>query len=156
MKKNSLLVKFEILWWIFTFILLVGILYPILPYWNSYSFLITNIIYIIVFITITRYVFLLRYTFLAHKQVLKLVFIFLSVPFVFYLIQALNNFQTSLDNYGIAAMLGTASDATTTESIGSYIYSEMLLFGVGSIVSAIIFPFRLALSIWRIRNRGNV
>ena len=155
MKKNSLLVKFEILWWIFTLVLLIGILYPILPYLNSYTFLFTNLIYIIVFITITRYIFFLRHTFLAHKEILKLVFIFLSVPFVFYLIQALNTFQTFLDNYGIAAVLGTVPEAAT-KSMASYVYSEMLLFGVGSIVSAIIFPFRLALSIWRTRNKRGV
>ena len=39
-------------------------------------------------------------------------------------------------------------------SMINYVRSEMILFGVGSIVSAAAFAFRLILSVWRMRNRG--
>jgi hypothetical protein len=38
----------------------------------------------------------------------------------------------------------------------NYIRSEMLLFGVAGIISSVIFPFRMLMSVWRYRNQGRV
>ncbi|MFN7118078.1 MAG: hypothetical protein ACK4TA_14855, partial [Saprospiraceae bacterium] len=103
--------------------------------------------------TLSRYIFLLPYTFLANRQRLKVALIFLCIPVVFLLIQELNRFQTYLDYNGLEVLLGNFS-TQPEESLINYTYNEMLLFGVGSVVSGIVFPFRLTLSIWRRRNRG--
>lgn len=150
---TSLLLRLELIWWAVTILVLFGVLLPFRAYWQSYPFFWSNTIYILTFITLTRYIFLLPYTLLAHRQTLKVILFFLCIPLVFLLIQELNRFQTFLDYNGLEALLGNTG-INTADSLLSYTYSEMLLFGVGSIVSGIIFPIRLLFSVWLKRNRG--
>ena len=152
----NLLLRLEFTWWAVTLLLAVGILLPLRAYWNTYSFLWSNIIFILTFVTIARYIFLLPYTFLAHREGLKVSLFFLCIPVIFLLIQELNQFQIFLDYTGREAILGGHSAQKIDNRLINYTYSEMLLFSVGSIISAIIFPFRLLLSVWRKRNRGTV
>jgi len=152
---TALIIRLEIIWWIVTAIIIAGVLFPLRNYLGDYPFLLTNILYIIVFITLTRYTFLLRFTLLAYRQTLKIVLIFLCIPLVFFLVQELNSFQTYLDYNGAEALLGE-TNFEISDSIVRYTYNEMLLFGVGSIISGVVFPFRLVLSVWRGRNRGTV
>ena len=70
-REQSLHFRLEIIWWIFTLILAAGILYPILREVDDYPFLVINIIFVIVFVTFTRYIFLLKHTFLAKQQLIK-------------------------------------------------------------------------------------
>jgi hypothetical protein len=42
------------------------------------------------------------------------------------------------------------------DSMIAYIRNQMFFFGMGSILSCVLLPFRLILSIWRGRNRGTV
>ena len=114
-----------------------------------------NIIFIIVFITFTRYIFLLKHTFLAKQQVIKIAFVLISVPIVFILIHQINLFQTFLDEYGIEGLVGNLPFGKR-ENIAKFIRAEMLFFGVGSVISAIILTFRLVVSVWRTRNKGTV
>lgn len=152
---TSLLIRLEIIWWILTTLFILGVLLPIRAHWNTYSFLWSNSIFILVFITLTRYTFLLSYTFLANRERLKVVLFFLCIPLVFLLVQELNRFQLFLDYNGLEALLGFSAEYMNNSLI-NYTYNEMLLFSVGSIVSGIIFPLRLLLSIWRKRNVGTV
>jgi len=126
---------------------------PIRGYWETYPFFWTNVIFLVVFVTLARYIFLLPYTFLANRQRWKVILVFLCIPLVFLLVQEINRFQVYLDNYGLEALLGQPG-MNPEDSLISYTYSEMLLFGVGSVISGVIFPFRLLLSVWRRRNRG--
>ncbi|MDX1667380.1 MAG: hypothetical protein R3350_09125 [Saprospiraceae bacterium] len=154
MKESSLpLAKLELIWWIFTALLTLGVLLPILSSLSDYRFLYTNILYVVAFVTLTRYSFQLKYTFLAKRQYLKLVLAYLALPFVFYLVQELNYFQTFLDERGMDALVGELP-AGERKGMAAYIRSEMLLFGVGSIISSVVFPVRLVISYWRYRNRG--
>lgn len=142
----------ELLWWLVTLLLGALVLLPIYLNIPAYPFWWINIIYVITFVTATRYIFLLRYTFLARRFWLKFAIIFLSIPFVFYLIQELNGFQTFLDEEGIEAVVGLLP-LNQRLSMAQYVRNEMLLFGVGAIFSAILLPFRLLIAIWRVRNR---
>ena len=152
MDKKLLL---ELIWWIFTALVILLVLFPIYSTVTAYPFYLINIIYILVFITLTRYIFLLRFTFLAKPQRLKVILFFLCIPLVFYLVQELNYFQTFLDEEGPRAVVGPM-DLSQGGSMVQYIRTEMLLFGVGSIISGVVFPFRLLVSIWRLRNRNAV
>jgi hypothetical protein len=143
----------EILWWIVTGIILVVVLYPIYHNLNAYPFWKSNIVFIVSFITLTRYIFLLPHTFLARRQILKIALVFLSIPAIFLLVQELNYFQTFLDEKGIEAVVGSLP-VEERRTMVKYIRSEMLLFGVGSVISGVIFPFRMIMSVWRTRNRG--
>lgn len=97
----------------------------------------------------------MKYTFLAKKQLLKIALVFLSVPLIFNLVNNLNYFITLIDENSYAPFLGHLTDGQRVK-MEVYIRTEMLLFGVGSIISAFLLPFRLVQSVWRQRNRGTV
>lgn len=145
----------EIFWWIATFLLSLLILFPILQKTNRYPFTTINIIFVVVFVSLFRYIFLLKYTWIAKRQYVKLILIFLCIPLIFNMINNLNFFITQLDEFSSEAFLGHL-EANTRQNLETYIRSEMLLFGVGSIVTSMLFPFRLLMSIWRQRNKGTV
>jgi len=154
-QSKSLWLKMELIWWLVTAILVAAILYPILKYTDNYPFLILNIVYIIVFVTLSRYIFLLKYTVLANAQLVKVAIILLSVPIIAYLINGINFFQTYIDENGMDSFL-SPNAAFNQEQLGSFIRNELILFGVGSVIAAIVLPFRLILSLWRWKNRGTV
>ncbi len=147
--------QLELYFWLFTAVLAAGVLLPILTRLPDYPFLFVNIIYIIVAVTMTRYIFLLEHTFLAYRQRLKVVVFFLFIPLVFYLIQELNYFQTFLDEEGQEAIVGRLP-FDQRGSMLTYIRSEIILFGVAAVISTIVLGFRLLISVWRLRNRGKV
>lgn len=154
-KQSNLLLSLEAVWWVFTFIILGAVLYPILSNVDSYPFLIQNIIFIIAFITLTRHLFFLKHTFIAKQQVIKIALIFISIPFIFFLIHQLNIFQTFLDENSMDEFM-TGMNFTNKPWLIKFIRAEMIFFGVGSIITAIFFPLRMLLSIWRTKNRDSV
>ncbi len=154
-QQNSAKLRLEILWWILTTIVVIGILFPILQEVDQYPFLMLNVVFIVVFITFSRYIFLLKHTFLARQQKLKVGLVFLCIPLILYLINGINFFQTFLDEQGVESVLGAVSFEKQS-SLAGYIRNEMIFFGVGSLIAAIIMPFRLVLSVWRLRNRGTI
>lgn len=149
--RQRLMLQFELLWWIFTMAAALAVVMPIYFWAPTFPFFRDNVIFVVVFITLTRYIFFLEHSFWARRQVLKVAMIFVSVPLVFMLVQQLNTFQTFLDENGPEAVVGQMSLADTTNMIG-YVRGEVLLFSVGSIVAAVIFPFRLIVSVWRVIN----
>lgn len=151
--KNKVIL--ELIWWLFTIVIALLLLYPILSSVPSYPFFFENLIFIFVFITFTRYTFLLRHTFLANRQVLKIAWILSSVIIIFLLVQEINSFQTFLDENGWQAVIGQQK-FEQGEALKRYVYNEMLFFSVGSVLSAIILPIRLLISVWRVKNLGAV
>lgn len=154
-RSKGLYLKLEIIWWIFTIILLAGVLYPILSKLNSYPFLLINSIFVIVFVTFTRYTFLMKHTFIAKQQVLKIVLAILCLPIVLYLINGVNYFQTYIDENGLEAVVGELP-FKQQDSMISYIRSLLIFFGVGGIIATVAFAVRLIISVWQYRNRGKV
>lgn len=151
--KNTLLV--ESLWWLFTALIVAVVLYPIYREIPAYPFWWINIIAIVVFITATRYIFLLKFTPIARWQVVKAVLVLLCVPLIFNLVNNVNFFQTYLDEQGILSFMGHLSPDRIDE-LDKYIRAQMVLFGVGSIIASVILAFRLIISIWRFRNKGTI
>jgi len=154
-QKNKLALRLELIWWVFTAVVLGGVLFPIFQKINHYPFLFQNVVFIVLFITLARWIFLLKHTFFARKEMMKLVLLFLCIPVLFYLISQINSFQTYMDEEGIESILPSLT-LEEQASLGSYIRTEMVFFGVGAAVSALIFPFRMVISVWRTRNRGTV
>ncbi len=154
-REQSLHFRLEIIWWFFTIILATGVIYPVISRVENYPFLVINIIFVIVFVTFTRYIFLLKHTFLAKQQILKTGLVLISIPIIFILIYQINLFQTFLDEKGIEGLVGDLPFGKR-ENIAKYIRAEMLFFGVGSVISAIILTIRLVVSVWRLKNRGTI
>lgn len=155
-KKLVLSTQFEIIWWVFSGVLCICVLLPIyFAIQKNYPFYGINIIFIVVFITFTRWLFFLKHTFWARRERIKMVLMVLCIPVLFLLIEQLNFFQTFLDERGVESFLQNFS-LQRQSSLSTYIRTEMLFFGVGSVIVTILLPIRLLVSIWRVRNRGTV
>ena len=154
-KENTtrLIIKSELLWWAITAILLVAILFPINAYSENYPFWIANSVFILAFITFTRYIFLLNQTPLRYVQWLKVVIIILCIPLVTYMIRELHAFQLFADERGVQSIFTRLAENTQTRLV-EFTKTEMLFFGVGGILSAVVFPFRMLISFWRTYNKG--
>ena len=145
----------ELMWWVATALLCLLILFPILQKTNQYPFTWINILFVVVFVTLFRYIFSLKYTWLARRQYLKITLVFLCIPLVFNMINNVNYFVTHIDDFSYEAYLGHL-EQDVRNKLEIYIRSEMLLFGVGSAIMSALFPFRLLISVWRQRNKGTV
>lgn len=138
----------ELVWWAISLIVAVLVVGPIYLQLGEYPFLWDNVIFIIAFITFSRLIFLLKYSLIADKRNLKVGIIFLCVIMAFLLIQKLNGFQLFLDEDRMTPLLEDLA-MEDRKSMYSYIKTQMMFFGVGSVISCILLPFRLVLSIWR-------
>lgn len=152
--QNSIL-QFELLWWLITALVLAAILLPIYFNIGNFPFYGLNVLVVVTFITLARYLFLLPHTFLARREGLKVAIVFLCIPLIFIIVQELNKFQTYIDEQGVEMLVGKRP-ADKQMQWGYYIQNEILLFGVGAVITSVILPFRLILSVWRGRNRGTV
>lgn len=155
-QQQSLFIKLEVLWWLITLTVVSGVLYPIYSkVGNNYPFYFANILFIVVFITFTRLIFLLKFSFLANWEKIKIALITITPILLFFLVNELNFFQTFLDEKGVENFLAKMS-IPEMETMRKYITAEMLLFGVGSLIASVVLPIRLLISVWRARNRGTV
>ena len=143
------------IWWLITAVIVVILMTPIFTkIENGYPFYIPNIVFIIVFITFTRYIFLLKYTLFSHNAWVKFFFVFLPIPLFFYFIDAMYEFQRFLDEEGLVSIMDKLS-AGNQYSLAKYIKYEMILFGSGAIITLILFPLRMIVSIWRGKESRN-
>lgn len=142
----------ELIWWIFTILVCFLVLSPIVFSTSGYHFLRVNILFVVAFITITRYVFLLPHTFLDKLTWLKVILVLTSPIVIFLLVQEVIRFHVFIEENGWEAVFSSPTSAKL-DRFNSYVYSEMLLFGVGSVISAVLLPFRMIVSVWRERKK---
>jgi hypothetical protein len=154
-KTNKHKIIVEVIWWIFTFILAIIVLLPIYISVPLFPFYYQNILLIICFVTFTRYIFLLPTTLIARKKWIKVFIIAVSAILFFVLTTALGDFRNFLDEEGLQTLVGHLHVQEQSRMM-HYMKSEMVFFGVGSILSGIVLPFRMIISLWRVRNRGTV
>lgn len=154
-KEKSLKLKLELLWWGVTALIAAGVLFPLREILGSYPFLISNLLGIVFFLTFTRYIFQLQHSFIGKSQVIKMILLLLCMPIFFYFIGSINDFQTTLDENGLEAILGPEPIANKIK-LGSYTRTEFIFFAVGSVIATVVFAIRLIISIWRYRNKGTI
>ena len=146
----------ELIWWLITAIVVFLLMLPIYTSIGSqYPYYIPNIFFIVTFITFTRYMFLLKYTFFSHLTWIKVILVFLPIPLFFYAMDALYDFQRFLDEEGVVSILGDLN-SDDQYKLAKYIQYQKLFFGAGTIVTLILLPFRMVVSMWRVKNRGTV
>jgi len=145
----------ELLWWIFTLIVIVIVLIPIRENAPTFPFFFQNALLIAVFITFTRYIFFLPITFLARLKWIKVAIIAGATIFFFVLTTALSDFRNFMDEKGLQTLVDHLQ-VTRQTSLINYIKNEMIFFGVGSIITGILLPIRMIISLWRMRNKGTV
>lgn len=145
----------EIIWWAVTAVIVAAILFPIWQNVNNYPVYWQNIMFIILFVTLTRYIFLLKYTFLSHIQWLKVLLVLIIMPCFFFLLEHHNAFQKDLDNIGMEYVTqGVAYEKAV--KLGGYIKSQFTFFSVGTLIAVMVFPIRMIISVWRLHNKGTV
>ncbi len=148
----------EFVWILVTGIICFAVIYPICSKIEHYPFLLENVIFIVVLLTALRHIFLLKYTLIAEKNLIKVVVIFLCIPIGAYIIQAINLFQTSLDNLDDIGWekLMSGLSKTKQNELFQYIRTEMTLFGTGALLSLFFLVIRMIISVWTYRNKGKV
>lgn len=156
-KQSALLQswKIEIVALLFTGVLLLLIMLPILRNVPDFPFMTYNICTIVVFFTLIRYLFLLRFTPFARFAPLKASLIFLSIPLLVFLIDGLAEFQFQLDEEGTYSMVSHL-DISKQLPLSRYIRAEMVFFATGAIISGLLLPIRMIVSLWRVINRNTV
>ena len=152
-RQEKLTLLLEIIWWILTALAAFVVLLPIRRVMYDWPFQNWNVVFIVVLVTFSRYIFLLKHTFLARRQVLKVGIILALFPGTFWLVSGLNQFLSFIEERTWDPLTGHLPLAER-ESIQDYIWSEMLFFGTGSIITAVILAVRLFISIWTLHNRG--
>lgn len=158
-QRNKQILSLELVWWIVTVIVAFLVVRPILNNFTEFKFIWLNIYFVALFITYARHIFLLPYTFLANNEKVKVFLIFFAIPLVFFTTQMVWEFQNYVDNGGHDSMfdyLKTSLSDADRKGLYNYIHTEMLFFGVGSIIVGVLLPLRMVLSIWRGRNRGTI
>lgn len=148
-------IKVEIIWWLLTVAATVLVLSPIWLKVPAYPFYWQNALFIVIFITFARYILMFRYTLIAHTKWLKVIIILSSVLFVFVLMTALQDFRNFMDERGLQTLVDDLNVYQQTRII-RYIKQEMIFFGVGSIISCVLLPMRMIVSLWRMKNSGRV
>jgi hypothetical protein len=151
-------VAMEGIWWLLTAIVAFLVVQPLWVDFKRYDFIYELILYVIVFITFARYVFFLKYTFLAYFQKMKFLLIFASIPLIFYLVQEFFEFQDFLErqNSGLQeAEIYFKDDMgfQDREDTLAYLSKVYTFFAIAAIITVIITPFRLLKSYWRVYNK---
>ncbi|HJW29192.1 MAG TPA: hypothetical protein VJ508_08055 [Saprospiraceae bacterium] len=150
MLKEKLTV--ELLWWVFTLIV-IGIV--MLPIWNdvpSFPFTIQNILLIIFFVTFTRYIFFLHLTLIARAKWIKVAIIASALLFLFITATAMIDFRNFMDEQGLQTLVDHLDVEAQTRKM-NYIKHEMIFFGVGSLITGFMLPLRMIRSLWRMWNK---
>jgi hypothetical protein len=151
MTQTALKWWLESIWWIITAVVIYAILVPVYKAMHVWPLLTWNIIFIAALVTMTRHIFLLPYTFLARKQVLKVAIILALFPITFALVNGLNIFLTYVEENTWETLTGHLP-AEQKRAIESYLWTEMIFFGIGSVIAAPALAVRLFISIWKQHN----
>lgn len=150
-QTNRLKLRLELLWWCFTAILAGAVLAPIWLNGVDYPFYGMNAVYIVLFVTFARYIFLLKHTWLARRTWVKVGLIALSAILVFVLIGTLGDFNNYLDEKGLQTLVDHLP-LKKRLPLMHYIQSQLIFFGVGSVICAVMMPIRMIISVWRTHN----
>jgi hypothetical protein len=152
---NRHILLIEGLWILVTLLVIAIVLFPILDSAPAYPFFVQNALFIAAFITFSRYIFFLPISLIARRKWIKVAGILGSVILVFVLATALGDYRNYIDEVGLQTLVEELP-VTRQTSLVSYMKNEMVFFGVGSIITAILLTFRLIVSLWRMRNSGRV
>lgn len=148
--------QLELILWTITLVVILLVMFPI---WSvmgmDFTFHHSNVLAIFIFLTFTRLIFLLRHSYMSRSVALKIFFILVSIPLFILFVTRLNEFQTFIDENGTLALLGTYRPHDDI-SLARYMRYEYIFFVTASLITIVMMPFRMIISIWRTHNRGTV
>ncbi len=157
MDNGKLKIWMELTWWLITAVMIMVVLVYFNPLFVKKDFLVSNVIFIVVALTLSRYIFQMKHTFLADKIYIKILLIFLCIPLVFNVIERIQGFQSFVDLKGLGGFneymvpgLGWELQSQIIEIFRL----EYMFFGAWAMVAGLLFPIRLIISIWRNYNKA--
>lgn len=138
----------EIVCWIITALLGILIVLPILNNGIDFPFIDYNIFYIVVGLTIFRYLFFWDWIPFSGSKAAKIIIIFI-VPLMFFpLLEGIHTFVEYNDQEGIQSILNHLSLSKFNFFI-SYIRLEYLTFGIMSFLGSFMMALKMIRSLWR-------
>lgn len=143
----------EIVWWLLTILVTGLILLKVYESVAGYPFYFYNTLFILVFLTFSRYIFLLNQSPIIYSRKPKMFYFFLSIPLCFIIFEGFYAYQSAIDEYGAEDYFNIRPDADPGSTV-SFIHTQMVFFGVASFIAAVVMPVRMVVSIWKTRNRG--
>jgi hypothetical protein len=152
-KETSLRLGLELIWWVFTAIVVGGIFWYIDSKTKFYPFYWINGAMIVAFLTLARYTFQIKHSWFAKSQITKIVMTVLVLPLNFVLVGMISEFMLWVSNNELRPISGHLP-AAESEPFNTFIWNEMLFFGVGAVVASLAFLVRLVISLWRTHNLG--
>lgn len=153
LSKNKIIA--EILWWLFTIIILLIVLFPIWDHKIPFPFYPQNALLIILFITFSRYTLFLPISIIAKTKWLKVIIIGMTVLFTWVVSTSVSDFRNFMDEQGLQTLVEHLH-VTKQTSLMRYMKNEMIFFGTGSVISCVLLAMRMIVSLWRMRNTGKV
>jgi hypothetical protein len=147
--------NFEGLTWIFILLLTTLVMIPIyFKCQNNFPFYERNIIAIIIFLALTKYIFFLKFTPFGRVKWWRMVMIVIAIPLFFFSMDTLFNFQRFVDEEGTITFFKGSTNLADYD-FGRYIRFEYVFFSVGALVTLILLPIRMIISFWRTVNTAD-
>ncbi len=143
----------EMVWWLATVLVTSLILLKIYESIEDYPFYFYNSLFIVVFLTFTRYIFLLNQTPFVYNSKPKIFNFFISIPLCFIIFEGFYTYQSAIDEYGAVDYFNFRAGMDSYSNI-RFIHTQMMFFGVASFIAAVVMPVRMIVSIWKTKNRG--
>jgi hypothetical protein len=145
----------ELIWWVFTALVVILVMLPVWLNAPAFPFVFENILLVVLFITFSRYIFLLPLTLIARSKWVKVAIIGSSVLLLFVVATAMIDFRNFMDEEGLQTLVDDLKVHQQTR-IMRYIKQEMIFFGTASLITGVMLPFRMIVSLWRMRNSDRV
>ncbi|MGE5356861.1 MAG: hypothetical protein ACM3PT_11550 [Deltaproteobacteria bacterium] len=149
--ENKLI--FALLWFLLTGILPVLVLWPIYSNEIKFSFYFHNILIISAPVLFLRYIFFIRFTYIEMKIIPKLLLIPAGIILAIYSYYILNEFIDFYNNNGIYYSLERFT-LEKQQFLGNYLFRQFIFFSAFTIITSLIIPARMVISIWRVYNKG--
>jgi hypothetical protein len=145
---------YEPLWWAFTLVLACLILLPVYTQLPAFPYFTANFVYVVVAITLTRYLFFLKISWLRDHLLVQGGLSLLLIPLIFWMGQYFNYFITFFDEQG-PDVLTRGLDGELAGIMNSYLHAEYRFFAIWAIIAALLTPPRLLYNVW-VRYRAGV
>ena len=144
--------RLSLLWWLIGALITTTVVFPFASELMDKSVFWVNVAFGIGFVVLARTLIQLRQTLLADHFYYRLVFFILLFPLIFISIEQVNHFQYVVDYDDLNVWLAEGFKAEHLRNMRSYIQSEFMFFGVGTIIGSVLMIIRLVLFTWKTLN----
>lgn len=138
----------EILWILIAAVLALAVLAPPILSVGEFLYQYENALIVFGFITVLRLLFFHRQAPWLGPKPAKGALCIAMIPVILFTILTINNVQTFVDANGFAALFGGIETDQITQW-GRYLRNEVIFFGAGLLICAVILPVVLIIEVWR-------